>query len=186
MNYIKAPEFQNGGMLLEVLVTLIVLAIGLLGLAGLQTRLQAAEMESYQRAQAILLLNDMANRIQVNQNAAATYVTGETYGAGSACPAAGDTQQERDLSEWCFALQGAAEKSGANDVGAMVGGRGCIESVGANRYMITVAWQGLTPISAPPESISCGAGLYDSAETNCSGDLCRRAITTVVRIATLT
>lgn len=179
-------KFEKGGLLLEVLVTLVILAIGLLGLAGLQTRLQASEMESYQRAQAILLLNDMANRIQVNQNAASAYATGETYGAGSACPAAGSTPLERDLSEWCLALQGAAEKSGDSDVGAMVGGRGCIESLGANRYMITVAWQGLTPISAPPESISCGAGLYDSAESNCTGDLCRRAVTTVVRIATLT
>lgn len=186
MKNIKTTRLQSGGMLLEVLVTLIILAIGLLGLAGLQTRLQAAEMESYQRAQAILLLNDMANRIQVNQNAAATYVTGETYGVGSACPAAGATQQSRDLSEWCLSLQGAAEKSGGSDVGAMVGGRGCIESVGVNRYMITVAWQGLTPISAPPESITCGAGLYDSAESNCSGDLCRRAITTILRVATLT
>jgi type IV pilus assembly protein PilV len=179
-------KFEKGGLLLEVLVTLVILAIGLLGLAGLQTRLQASEMESYQRAQAILLLNDMANRMQVNQNAAADYATGETYGAGSVCPAAGATTLARDLSEWCLALQGAAEKSGASDVGAMVGGRGCIENVGVNRYMITVAWQGLTPISAPPDSVSCGAGLYDSAQSNCAGDLCRRAITTIVRIATLT
>lgn len=171
--------------MLEVLVTLVILAIGLLGLAGLQTRLQAAEMESYQRAQALLLLNDMANRIQTNQNAAADYATGQTLGAGEVCPAASGTQQERDLSEWCLALQGAAEKSGGNDVGAMVGGRGCVQSVGANQYMITVAWQGLTPISAPPESVSCGVGLYDSATSKCTSDLCRRAITTIVRIATL-
>ena len=179
------PKLQQGVMMLEVLVTLVIIAIGLLGLAGLQTRLQVAEMESYQRAQALLLLNDMANRIQTNQSVAGDYATGQTLGAGEDCPSAGSSQQAQDLNEWCLALQGAAEKSGGNDVGAMVGGRGCIESVGANQYMITVAWQGLTPISAPPESVSCGAGQYDSAETKCNGDLCRRAITTIVRIANL-
>lgn len=181
-NYAK---LQQGVMLLEVLVTLIILAVGLLGLAGLQLRLQASEMESYQRAQALLLLNDMANRITTNQNGAEGYITDAPLGAGDACPTEVASQLERDVSEWCLALRGAAEKSGDNDVGAMVGGRGCVESVGANQYMITVAWQGLTPISAPPESVSCGSGLYDSADKNCTGDLCRRVITTVVRIATL-
>lgn len=172
--------------MLEVLVTIVILAIGLLGLAGLQARLQTSEMESYQRAQALLLLNDMANRITANQNAAEAYITNSPLGAGSECPTANTTQLERDVSEWCLGLQGAAEKSGENDVGAMVGGRGCVESVGANRYMITVVWQGMTPVSAPPESVSCGQGMYDSDQSRCTGDLCRRAITTIVRIATLT
>lgn len=185
MRNLNSFKLQRGALLLEVLVTLIILAIGLLGLAGLQTRLQALEMESYQRAQALLLLNDMVNRIQTNQNAAGSYVTAQALGAGEACPLGVATQQERDLSEWCTALQGAAEKSGSSSVGAMVGGRGCVESVGSNQYMITVVWQGLTPISAPPASVSCGAGLYDSATSKCSDDLCRRAITTIVRIATL-
>lgn len=172
--------------MLEVLVTILILAIGLLGLAGLQARLQTSEMESYQRAQALLLLGDMVNRITTNQNVAEGYVTDGALGAGTDCPTATTTQQERDLREWCLGLQGAAEKSGANDVGAMVGGRGCVESVGTNQYMITVVWQGLTPLSAPPESVACGQGLYDSEQSNCTGDLCRRAITTIVRIAALT
>lgn len=171
--------------MLEVLITIVILAIGLLGLAGLQARLQMSEMESYQRAQALLLLNDMANRITTNRNLAENYITEEPLGAGAQCPTTSGTQLERDLSEWCLGLQGAAEKSGANDVGAMVGGRGCVESVGTNQYMITVAWQGFTPISAPPESVACGQGMYDSVQSRCENDLCRRAITTVVRIATL-
>ena len=178
-------KLQQGALMLEVLVTLVILAIGLLGLAGLQARLQASEMESYQRAQALLLLNDMANRIRSNQIVADSYITAQPLGAGDDCPAEVATQQQRDAGEWCLALQGAAEKSSGNDVGAMVGGRGCVESVGSNQYMVTVAWQGLTPISAPPESVSCGAGLYDSAESNCNGDLCRRVITTIIRVATL-
>lgn len=185
MHKASSSKFQQGVLLLEVLVTLVILAVGLLGLAGLQLRLQSSEMESYQRAQALLLLNDMSNRITSNQTVAESYVTETPLGAGNDCPTAIGSQFERDISEWCFALQGAGEKSGGSDVGAMVGGRGCVESIGANQYMITVAWQGLTPISAPPESVSCGGGMYDSADNHCSNDLCRRAITTVVQIASL-
>jgi type IV pilus assembly protein PilV len=41
-------------------------------------------------------------------------------------------------------------------------------------------------LSAPPNSVACGATLYDGAAgTPCVGDLCRRVVTTLVRIATL-
>lgn len=177
---------QRGGALLEVLITIVILAVGLLGLAGLQMRLQVSEMESYQRAQALILLNDMASRIATNRNAAASYVTVDALGAGMGCPTSTSTQKDRDTSEWCNALQGAAETSGANNVGAMIGGRGCVDSIGASEYMVTIAWQGLVPISAPPASVTCGQNLYDASGAECVSDLCRRVVTTIVRIATLT
>jgi len=51
-----------------------------------------------------------------------------------------------------------------------------------------VAWQGLAPISAPPANITCGANLYDGTgdDAVCVNDLCRRVVTTLVRIGTLT
>ncbi|MGE5027346.1 MAG: prepilin-type N-terminal cleavage/methylation domain-containing protein, partial [Betaproteobacteria bacterium] len=53
------PSYRNAGFsMIEILVTLVILLIGLLGLAGLITRSQQAEMESYQRAQALILLQD--------------------------------------------------------------------------------------------------------------------------------
>ena len=175
---------QRGTTLIEVLVTFIIMAIGLLGVAGLQTRLQASEMEAYQRTQALMLVNDMANRMATNRNAAASYVIATTgTGAGVTCPTATATTVQKDLKDWCNALQGAAETSGGSNVGAMVGGRGCVEDLGSNQYLITVAWQGLTPIATPPASVACGAGSYDTA--NCAGDLCRRTVTTLVNIATL-
>jgi type IV pilus assembly protein PilV len=62
-----------------------------------------------------------------------------------------------------------------------------VESIGVDEYLITVAWQGMAPLSAPPASVGCGAGAYDgAADTPCVDDLCRRVVTTVVRIATLT
>ncbi len=170
--------------MIEVLVTIVILAIGLLGLAGLQSRLQASEMESYQRAQALVLLNDMASRIAANRANAASYVTGTAapLGAGMTCPGATADQQGKDAAEWCAALQGAAETSGAGKVGAMIGGRGCVEDLGGGTFLVTVAWQGLTPISAPAPA--CGKGSYDGG-TSCTGDRCRRVVTTIVRIGNL-
>lgn len=176
--------------MIEVLVTLVIIAFGLLGMAGLQMRLQMSEMESYQRSQALLLLSDMANRISVNRTAtlAGSYLVdpASPLGAGMTCPTAIATPAQRDLGEWCNALQGAAETAtGGANTGAMVGGRGCVERVGSD-YLVTVAWQGLTPISAPPASVACGAGSYNAAAGSpCVNDLCRRVVTTLVRIATL-
>jgi type IV pilus assembly protein PilV len=176
---------ERGATMIEVLVTLVIVTFGLLGMAGLQARLQASEMESYQRSQALMLLNDMANRIAVNRNNAEDYVTASAVGFDMICPDDDDTIAQRDAAEWCNALQGAAEKSSADDnIGAMIGGRGCVEQVGSD-YMVTVVWQGLGPISAPPASVGCGANAFDQAGTPCVNDLCRRYVTTLVRIAAL-
>lgn len=174
--------------MIEVLVTMVIIAFGLLGMAGLQMRMQVSEMEAYQRSQALLLLNDMANRIAVNRNSAASYVTGTTaLGAGMTCPGlpSTPTTADHDRRQWCEALQGAAEvTTDDSKVGALVGGRGCVESASGD-YLVTVAWQGFTPISAPPSSVACGANAFNGAGSSCTNDRCRRVVTTLVRVATL-
>ena len=174
---------QSGLTMIELLVTVVILLVGLLGLAGLQSRLQQSEVESYQRAQALILLNDMSNRIMANRNAAADYVT-TAVGAGAACPAAGSTRSSQDINAWCQALRGAAETIGTSEVGAMIGGRGCVEDLGSNTYMVTVAWQGIIPLQAPTASVSCGQNTYNDTAA-CANDLCRRTVTTLVRIGNL-
>lgn len=180
--------------LVEVLVTMVILAIGLLGLVALQARVQVLQAEAYQRAQALMLLKDMAGRIASNRNNAALYATGtmSSEGVGAhmdpcAPPDADAPRHEADLAEWCIALQGASETLGVASVGAMVGGRGCVRDLDNGRFMVTVAWQGLAPISAPPASVECGASEYDGGEgSTCVNDLCRRVVTTIVRIPRLT
>jgi type IV pilus assembly protein PilV len=186
---------QRGTSLIEVLVTMVILAFGLLGAAGLQARLQLADMEAYQRAQALILVDDIASRIATNRANAAAYVTGAGNPLGMACstPASPATLEQTDAAQWCNALRGVAEVAGASKVGAMLGARGCVEILGLatnKEYLVTVAWQGLAPISAPPTSIACGANLYNGAvgstSSNCAADRCRRVVTTIVRIAGLT
>lgn len=185
---------QRGGLMIEVLVTIVILAIGLLGLMQMQGRLQKSEMESYQRTQALILANDMAARVAANRANAVDYTGGNplpgpilnTATCGN--PASLDSTQEIDSAEWCLALQGAAETSGGSNLGAMIGGRGCVEEVSSQNFMITVVWQGFTPISAPPASVTCGEGRYDlPAGSACEDnpDACRRYVTTWVSIGDL-
>jgi type IV pilus assembly protein PilV len=163
----------NGFTLLEVLITIVILAFGLLGVAGLQSKYLAAEMESYQRSQALVLLNDFANRVLANRPEATVvtgvvpYVTGTALGTGDSpqatCPAS--PISSRDKCEWSKALLGAAELSGttvsaATKIGAMAGARGCVELTGSTppTYRVSVAWQGLTTTKVP--DLTCGKDAY--------------------------
>lgn len=187
MTRVAGTSTERGTSLIEVLVTIVIVTFGLLGLAGLQQRMQLSEMESYQRTQALVLLNDMSSRIEVNRGRATEYLTTSgPLGAGMTCPTRPTTRPQIDAAEWCQALQGAAEISSTGDkAGAMLGGRGCIEALPDSEYMVTVAWQGLSPVSSPPTSVACGRGTYDEAGSSCSNDRCRRVVTTIIRIASL-
>ena len=66
---------QRGVGLVEILVALLVLAIGVLGFIALQYRAVEATSESGYRVQAINIARDMAERIRVNRGALATYDT---------------------------------------------------------------------------------------------------------------
>jgi type IV pilus assembly protein PilV len=188
----KAFDKNAGFSLIEVLVALVILLVGLLGLAGLQVRAQQAEMESYQRAQALVLLQDMVDRINANRKVASCYaITTDTanglpslgtgYSGAPAC-AAGTAQQNAtavaDLTAWSNALKGAAETAGGGNIGAMIGARGCVSYDNtAAVYTVSVAWQGLSATAAP-SGLTCGKGQYGDESR-------RRAVSATVRIATL-
>lgn len=178
---------MTGATMIEILVTLVILAIGLLGIAALHSRMTVAEVEGYQRAQALILLNDMASRLAANRNDAANYVTATPLGVGMTCPTTSTTSttQQVDTAAWCNALQGASETLSGNKAGAMVGARGCIQQLNSQSYMVTVAWQGVAPVSAPPASVTCAAGSYDMSSTSCVNDLCRRTVSTLVQFTAL-
>lgn len=168
---------QQGFSMMEVLVTIAIVMLGLLGMAGLQTRATMTEMESYQRAQALVLLQEMSDRLSANKMDHAAYVASELGGTGALKDCSAGTVAQKDLCEWHNALLGAAETSAdAKSVGAMVGARGCITSPAANIHVITVAWQGLVPTAAPADQ--CGLNAYGD-------DRQRRTVSTAVRKAIL-
>jgi type IV pilus assembly protein PilV len=70
--------------MMEVLVSIVIVVIGLLGLAGLQSRASVSEMEAFQRAQALVLLQDMVDRINANRKLSMEYVTAAPLGTGNA------------------------------------------------------------------------------------------------------
>lgn len=180
---------QRGTTMLEVLVTIVILAFGMLGLAGLQSKIFVAEMESYQRGQAVVLLNSMVERITTNRNAAATYVTANALGTGTIDQDCSGVAMgvARDQCEWSNALKGAAETSGGTTrAGAMVGALGCVTQVQAQDatlgvckpgiYLVTVAWMGLNATSSPAATCGKGNSIYGS------DDRFRRAISARVSI----
>lgn len=71
---------QSGFTLLEVLITLIVMAIGLLGLAGLQVVSLRNNHGAYLRSQAITQSYDIVDRMRANADQTAAYsLTNATY-----------------------------------------------------------------------------------------------------------
>lgn len=61
---------QHGMTLLEILIALLVLSIGLLGLAGLQATSIRNNQSAYMRSQATILTYDAIDRMRVNRTAA--------------------------------------------------------------------------------------------------------------------
>lgn len=155
---IMRRQRQRGFTMMEVLISLIVIAIGLLGLAGLQTKMVGVEMEAYQRSHAVILLDDMMNRLRVDE---ANVRIGSYDDIGGDCssfvPPA--TNSSGFICEWVKAIQGVA---GSEDVGALIGGQGCLEVLADDpkTIRVSVAWQGMTPTVAPANELVCGADDY--------------------------
>lgn len=176
----RAPE---GVALIEALVAMVVISVALIGLAGLQLKLQTSEFEAYQRSQAMVLLNDMSDRILLNRVNVSSYLIAASSptGVDATCPSVTSTAT-RDISDWCKALQGASEQIGTKKLGVLIGGRGCVESVTTGTYRVTVAWQGSRPLTSP--ATACAKNLYNDT-ASCLNDRCRRVVTTLIQVNSL-
>lgn len=175
---------SQGATMLEVLVAILILSVGLLGAASLQSRTQTAEIEAFQRAQAIVLLQSMVDRINANRKNADEYVTAAPLGTGSTLNcAAPATVALKDQCEWSNELLGTSETKSAGTVklGAMIDARGCITNpvtTMPREVAVAVTWQGLQGTVAPAAT-SCGQGLYGA------DDRFRRAVVARITIGCL-
>lgn len=108
----SAAKKQRGVSLIESLVALLVLALGVLGLAGLQTRTLTETRLTNARAAAVRMVEDLNERIQLNTEArllpASPYITawGPVAAAPNCVTAACTAQQlaQYDISQWKASL----------------------------------------------------------------------------------
>ena len=117
----------SGFTLLEVMIALLILSIGLLGIAALQANSLKVNHGAYQRSQAIFLAYDMMDRLRANRTAALAgqcdIALGATLGGTDMC--------DTDVTDWQN-----------NFVGALLpSGQGLIDcSTTANICVVTVQW----------------------------------------------
>ncbi len=196
----RKPMIKLAGFaLVESMVTVVVVAFGLLGIAGLVSRSFVTEVDATQRAQAAMLMQDMVTRIEGNRANAAAYVTGDAGLTGYTVTTSqsGTTSYtwvtcdptapmvDRDQCAWGQLLAGGNERIGGANAGVLVGAIGCIHEIDAfNRiYAVSIAWQGASASAAP---------IVDNnfAPTGCGRDQFgnenqRRLMSTLLRIGTL-
>ena len=72
---------QRGFSMIEILISLVITAFGLLGLAGFASKATALSLDATQRARAAAFLADMSARIANDKTNAADYVDGVVHGA---------------------------------------------------------------------------------------------------------
>lgn len=82
---------QRGVTLIEVLVALVIVAVGLLGLAGLQVRGLSIQKDAHGRAIATQLALDLADRMRANRDLASGFTPPVEYGFTAAYPTGAPT-----------------------------------------------------------------------------------------------
>lgn len=124
---------QSGLTLLEVLIAVLILSIGLLGLAGLQTASLRFNTSAYYLSQATALAYDLADRMRANRDAAlaGAYNAVDFANPAPACgnAAGGGTIAAQDIASWRNALACALPL-----------GNGDIEPGANGRFTIRVRW----------------------------------------------
>lgn len=160
---------QSGFTLIEVLVTVFVLAVGILGVAGMQAVSVRESGNIYHRTQADMLVADIVDRMRANRNearlgAASSYLDDPSAAAATDCST--NTCDEatlaaHDLYEWQQSLERSSLPSGVlsvNFIQDVVSGTQVVGSV----FNIRVFWdedrdgdtgQGCNP--ANPNDMAC-------------------------------
>ena len=136
-------KYLNGFTLLEALIALLVLSVGLLGIAALQATTLKANHGTYQRTQAIFLAYDMMDRLRANRTAA---LAGNCDVVLGAVTLAGTNLCAIDVTDWL-----------TNGVAVLLPtGQGAI-TCGAVVCVVTVQWnetrQGGTATAATAQII---------------------------------
>jgi type IV pilus assembly protein PilV len=139
LNLLNSRQAERGFSMIEVLVTLLVISLALLGTAGLQAYAMRLNQGGQFRTQAVFLAADLAERIEANKSggyavantiAAANPAAVSTACVTAACSA--DTLATFDLSQWQNAVATTLPQSSWSVAQAVVGNQ--------TTYTITIGW----------------------------------------------
>jgi type IV pilus assembly protein PilV len=173
---------QRGFSILEVVVTLLVVSIGLFGVARLQALSKSANYEAMQRTSAALLAHDFLERVRANPTALDSYVPAANLGqsslgaapaldcANATAPCTPAQLAARDLWAWEQLLDGAQEIRGGASTGGVALPATCFTGPaggGAGMYTLAIAWRGVTALTNPTIN-DCGAASGDYGANNAS------------------
>lgn len=134
-NHAGVVERESGFTLIEILVSLIVLAVGFLGMAALQSSSMQGTASTYFRTQADMLANDLSERIRANRTGseAGDYAYG---GGGAAAASCGGTDScdsatmaQADIDEWSDWVENS-----------LPSGDAIVTELGQNFWAIQVMW----------------------------------------------
>ena len=142
----RKKSAQRGITLFESLIALLVLALGVLGLAAVQARMLVETRTTNSRATAIRLIADLNDRIHLNKAGAQPPAVGglSSYSDGApatfaapapaapvACdPCAPDQQAEYDRWDWRTMVNHA-----------LMNGQASIWQISPQQLQVTIAWQ---------------------------------------------
>jgi type IV pilus assembly protein PilV len=128
---------QAGSTLIEVLITIVVVAVGLLGMAALQLKSVAVNQSAYQRLQATNLAYEIADSITINPTQARD--GNYTLARADTIPqnAVAGTVADIDLRRWITAVDNRLP-----DGDLIIAAPVIIPNTGgdARQYSITICW----------------------------------------------
>lgn len=95
---LQARRYGGGMTLIEVLVTLVIISVGLLGVAAMQLSTVRNNYDAFVRSQAAVLASDILDRVRANRNVALR-TTAYNIAIGAAPPADG-SRASTDITDW--------------------------------------------------------------------------------------
>ncbi len=164
----------SGFTIIEALIALLVMAVGLLGVAALQVQSKRANMHAVQRTLASVQANDILERMRNNATRLSDYITtvgGQTV-SSEPSPACTDSNSctppqlaAHDLWVWEQVIDGAGELNDGDFTGGLVLPTACVAGPGGGGsgiYTVTIVWRGHNAITdTNPNNCGQASGKYD-------------------------
>ena len=157
------PEYSSGFTLIEVLVSMIIFAIGLLGLASLHGVSLKENQEAYMYSQATLLAYEMGDRIKANSDYWKTTIPANpnSQSCTTKCDSLNNscTASELASSDYCYWVKNVSANLTSEAIATIVKSDGSTQSCpgSAPLLCLTLTWPSLIQV---PESKSSTEAMY--------------------------